>query len=202
MSYYQSVPSHRGVAYARIKAKNSSETKRTLMYRRNDTQSFMDAVFTSEDHLFVMREARKVDSSGLEGSRRKELVDFRVQVAAMKKQREDAKRQKIADDRARILRVKLITCAEDIYDTQAALTIPKIHEQLDMLRLRGVPDIKPNSTYKRKKDKQEALEKAFKCFEANPAMYPLPSNESSPHSENQIEVVDEWDVEEDRELEE
>jgi hypothetical protein len=36
------------------------------MYRRNNTQAFMDTVLTDEDHAYIMREARKVDSSGLE----------------------------------------------------------------------------------------------------------------------------------------
>jgi hypothetical protein len=43
------------------------------MFRHNDTQAFMDATFSSADHAFVMREARKLDASGLEASRRRKL---------------------------------------------------------------------------------------------------------------------------------
>ncbi|KAF8202587.1 hypothetical protein K438DRAFT_1757917 [Mycena galopus ATCC 62051] len=56
------------------------------MYRRNDTQDFMDAVLTDEDHAFIMREARRVDASGAEALRRQEIVDFRIKTAEMHKE--------------------------------------------------------------------------------------------------------------------
>lgn len=67
-----------------------------------------------------------------------------------------------------------ITCVADIYSLEWKLTIPKLHQQLELLRMRGVPDIRPNSNYRNKAEKQKGLEEAFKRFQANPAQYPLP----------------------------
>jgi hypothetical protein len=39
------------------------------MYHRNDTQSFMDTVLTTEDYAYIMREARHIDTSGSEAQR-------------------------------------------------------------------------------------------------------------------------------------
>jgi hypothetical protein len=59
------------------------------MYRRNDTQDFMDTVLMEEDYAHIMREARKIDSNGpgLERLRRQEIVDFRIETAEMNKER-------------------------------------------------------------------------------------------------------------------
>lgn len=172
------------------------------MYRRNDTQDFMDAVFTFDDHLVIMREAQKLDASGLEAKMRKASVEFRVRVAAMKKQKEIAKQQKQADGLRKLLQVKLINCVADIYSKQWNLTIPKIHEQLDVLRLRGVPDIKANSHCSRKIDKQLALEEAFKCYQKEPSRYPLPEECSDKDSKGGPDIVEDWEAEEEIEMEE
>ncbi|KAF8960711.1 hypothetical protein BDZ97DRAFT_1597629, partial [Flammula alnicola] len=65
------------------------------MFRHNDTQAYMDAVFTCDDHIYIMREARRLDASGIEAVRRKELVDFRVEVARIRKEKEEARVQKL-----------------------------------------------------------------------------------------------------------
>ncbi|KAJ7080892.1 hypothetical protein B0H15DRAFT_953240 [Mycena belliarum] len=115
------------------------------MYWRNDTQLFMDVVFEMPDHLFVMREARQVDASGCEAAWRQELVDFRVRLAKLKEDREQAKQQKVKEDREKILATPLLRFVANIY--ARGMTIPKITAQLDVLRLRGVPDILPNNVY-------------------------------------------------------
>jgi hypothetical protein len=69
------------------------------MYCRNDTQAFMDTVLTDEDHAYIMREARKVDSSGLEGRRRQEIVDFRIKTAQMQKDKAIAAARKALEMR-------------------------------------------------------------------------------------------------------
>ncbi|KAJ7475256.1 hypothetical protein B0H11DRAFT_1810745, partial [Mycena galericulata] len=68
------------------------------MFRRNETQDFMDAVFTAEDHAYIMREARRIDASGEEAQRREEIVDFRIRTAEMQKTKALAKIQKDAKD--------------------------------------------------------------------------------------------------------
>lgn len=134
------------------------------MYRRNDTQDFMDAVFTFDDHLHIMRTARELDSSGLEGKRKRALTEFWVKLATMRKEKEKAKPEKALADLRALLKVVLVTCEADIYSTTTEwnLTIPKLHAQLNVLRLRGVPDIKANSTYSKKADTQAALSEALK----------------------------------------
>jgi hypothetical protein len=57
------------------------------MYRRNDTQDFMDAVLTNEDHTFIMREVRRVNVSGAEALQCQEIVDFRIKTAEMHKEK-------------------------------------------------------------------------------------------------------------------
>lgn len=167
------------------------------MYQRNETQAFIDIVFTEDDHIFVMREARRLDASGLETKRRREIVDFRVRVAKMRQEKELSKRAKKAEDRERIMKVKLISCIADIYSKSCNLTIPKIHEQFDALRLRGVPEIMANSRYANKSEKQKGLEEAFRRYEMDPALYPLPQNSSL---EDSGLVIDDWEVEEEVEM--
>jgi hypothetical protein len=51
------------------------------MYRRNDTQAFMDAMLDDIDHVFLMREARAMDASKLEKKQREAQVEFDQNVA-------------------------------------------------------------------------------------------------------------------------
>ncbi|KAJ7101998.1 hypothetical protein C8R44DRAFT_843406, partial [Mycena epipterygia] len=111
------------------------------MYRRNDTQAFMDAVLTDDDHAYIMRAARRVDASGAEAQRRQEIVDFRVKTAEMHKNKAIAAARKALETRRELRRLPIVKRTQNIDD----LTIAKIHLQLNALRLRGVPDILPNS---------------------------------------------------------
>ncbi|KAF8203541.1 hypothetical protein K438DRAFT_1472661, partial [Mycena galopus ATCC 62051] len=61
------------------------------MFDRNDTQAFMDAVLSPEDHAYIMREARRIDASGVEAEKQRKIVDFRVQTAEMNKEKALAK---------------------------------------------------------------------------------------------------------------
>ncbi|KAJ7123916.1 hypothetical protein C8R46DRAFT_1237981 [Mycena filopes] len=127
---------------------------------RNNTQDFMDALFEWPDHLYIMRLARKQDASGLERKRKVELAEFRVRLSKLRKNKELAKRQKELEDLRVLVKVRLVSTIARIYCTERGLayTVKLLHQQLDAFRLRKVPDIKPNSTYKLKADKQAALE--------------------------------------------
>ncbi|KAJ7604096.1 hypothetical protein DFH06DRAFT_1349726 [Mycena polygramma] len=171
-----------------------------LMYRTNDTQAFMDAVFTRDDDLYIMRKAREIDASGLEKQRKKDLADFRVRLATMKKAQQKAARIKAAKELQELLKVPFISCVADIYSPQWKLTIPKIHQQLQLLRLRRVPDILPNSKYPNKAEKQKGLEEAFKRFQQNPAAYPLPPAPQGAAKGEPV-IVDDWVVDEEAEME-
>ncbi|KAJ7226954.1 hypothetical protein GGX14DRAFT_385734 [Mycena pura] len=43
----------------------------------------LDAVLKDNDHAYIMREARKIDVSGLEALRRQDIVDFSIKIAEM-----------------------------------------------------------------------------------------------------------------------
>ncbi|KAF7346732.1 hypothetical protein MSAN_01811500 [Mycena sanguinolenta] len=170
------------------------------MYRRNDTQDFMDVVLTEEDHAYIMREARRIDSSGLERLRRQEVVDFRVKTAEMHKAKANAAAQKALETRRQLRKTVIVTRTTNIDD----LTIPKIHLQLNALRLRGVPNILPNSRYRLKTAKLEALEAALRLYLPDPSKYPLPHDPEAdrPPETLTIEtaIVEDWTAEEDVEM--
>ncbi|KAJ7911715.1 hypothetical protein B0H13DRAFT_1875549 [Mycena leptocephala] len=178
-----------------------------VMYNQNNTQDFMDALFEAPDHLYIMRLARKEDASGIERKRKAELAEFRIRLAKMRKEKELAKRQKEIEDLRELVKVSLVSTLAQIYDTARAanLTVKKLHQQLDAFRLRGVPDIKPNSTYPRKADKQAALEAALKKYQLNPELYSVPQEVISKISVAVIrpvtQVVVDWAEEEDVEME-
>jgi hypothetical protein len=99
------------------------------IFCRNDTQDFMDAVFTDEDHAYIMREARCIDSSREEARRDREIIDFRIKTAKMQKTKVLAKSQKDVknlQDNLTHQRVPL-----SMMDT---LMIPFIHKQLNSYR--------------------------------------------------------------------
>ncbi|KAJ6628481.1 hypothetical protein B0H10DRAFT_1940319 [Mycena sp. CBHHK59/15] len=75
------------------------------------------------------------------------LADFRVRLAQMKKQKDILKRQKEIEDLRTLLQVKLVS---------------------------RVPDIKANSNYAKKADKQAALVVALQKFQLCPELYPVP----------------------------
>ncbi|KAJ7920402.1 hypothetical protein B0H13DRAFT_1867617 [Mycena leptocephala] len=81
-----------------------------------------------------------------------------------------------------------------------ALTVPKIVDQLNSYRARGVPDILKISNYRLKADKLQALKKAFEWYQVHKASLPVPV--LGPESIELIpEIVEEWVVEEDIEME-
>ncbi|KAJ7124863.1 hypothetical protein C8R44DRAFT_874729 [Mycena epipterygia] len=171
------------------------------MYRRNDTQAFMDAVLTDDDHAYIMREARRVDASGAEAQRRQEIVDFRVKTAEMHKNKAIAAARKALETRRELRRLPIVkrTHIDD-------LTIAKIHLQLNALRLRGVPDILPNSRYVRKPAKVDALKAALRVYLPNINKYPLPHDPEADAEPGTVVVepviIEDWVDEEDVDMEE
>jgi len=166
------------------------------MFRHNDTQAFMDAVFTPDDHVYVMREARRLDESKLEAHRRKELVDFRVEVARIRKDKEDARQVKLKADAERLSQIVLVTSAADI----DKLTVAKMGEQFDAFRFHGLPDVSPKSRFPRRAERQAELQKILQQYqeyilEHGPLISPLlPSNPTS------VAIADDWEAEEEAEM--
>jgi hypothetical protein len=156
----------------------------------------MDAVFLPEDHMFIMKEARKMDTSGLEKKRRKELVAFRVEVAQIRKDRENARKAKQLEDSERLSKVVLISRVEDIFDPAWKLTVPKLGEQLDALRLRGLPDVPATNNVPKKAERQIALKEQFIRYQA----FLLQDNslvEPSVVSDPTVQIRDNWEAKED-----
>jgi hypothetical protein len=167
------------------------------MFRRNNTQDFMDAVFTDEDHAYIMREARRIDASGEEASHREQIVDFRIRTTEMQKTKALAKIQKDAKDlQANLSRVLVPLSKMD------TLTIPLIHDQPNSYRARGVPNLLVNTKYPRKEDKLAILKEAFKWYEVNGASPVVPSAVPRSISEVVPVIAEGWCNEEDAEMEE
>ncbi|KAJ6483549.1 hypothetical protein C8R47DRAFT_1048987 [Mycena vitilis] len=179
-----------------------------VMFNQNNTQDFMDAVFEMPDHLYIMRLARAEDASGIEKKRKSELAEFRIRLSTMRKEKEIAKRQKEIEDLRILVKVKLVSTVAKIYAAgrEANLTVKMLHQQLDAFRLRGVPDIKSNSTYPRKADKQAALECALKKFQISPESYPIPAavlaKISNPVVRPETQILVDWAEGEEIEMEE
>ncbi|KAJ7678791.1 hypothetical protein B0H17DRAFT_944135, partial [Mycena rosella] len=51
--------------------------KPSLTLHQYDTQAFMDAVLTDEDHAYIMQKTRMIDTSGVEAQWRQEIIGFR-----------------------------------------------------------------------------------------------------------------------------
>ncbi|KAE9404036.1 hypothetical protein BT96DRAFT_814085, partial [Gymnopus androsaceus JB14] len=65
-----------------------------VMYQRNDTLAFMDALFNENDHQYIWKMAREIDSSGLEAKQRAAQVAFHKKVVEMNLAKEEARTQK------------------------------------------------------------------------------------------------------------
>lgn len=106
-------------------------------FNRNDTQAFMDAEFESDDHTFIMREARAKDSSKIESRRRKELVEFTQ--ATVEKKREEIAARKAKKDETTARLGSLEVVLVDL----TSLTVKQIDDQLEVHRRdeieRGIP---------------------------------------------------------------
>ncbi|KAJ7249966.1 hypothetical protein C8J57DRAFT_1521561 [Mycena rebaudengoi] len=178
-----------------------------VMYQQNNTQDFMDALFEPPDYLYVMRLARKEDASGLERQRKAELAEFQIRFATLKKTKALAKHQKDMDDLHVLVKLPLVSSVAQIYDTTQGrnLTVAKLNQQLNAFRMRGIPDLKVNSKYARKADKQAALEAALKKYQASPELFQIPDaillKVSGSSRGPETHVVVDWVEEEDVEME-
>ncbi|KAJ7360780.1 hypothetical protein DFH08DRAFT_951431 [Mycena albidolilacea] len=130
------------------------------MFRRNDTQDFMDAVFTDEDHAYIMREARRIDSSREEARRREEIVDFRIKTAEMQKTKALAKARKMRRTCRTTLPASLYHC---------------------------VPNLLVNSKYPRKADKLAVLKEAFRWYETILEVVPVIVEELRDEEDGEME---------------
>jgi len=166
------------------------------MFRHNDTQDFMDAVFTFDDHMYVMREARKLDGSGVENKRRREIVDFRVKVAQMRKEKEIATAAKVKADTKWLSKVALIMEVVDI----KKYTVAQLGEQIDAFRFRGLLDVLAKSRFPRKAERQGAVEGLVIRWNEFILEHGEPPMPTAHLSSDQPTIHDDWEAEEEAEL--
>ena len=64
------------------------------------------------------------------------MAEFRIRLAKMQKDREIAKRTKLAAELAELMAIPLVTCSAQIYDPAEKFTVKKLEEQLKILKAR------------------------------------------------------------------
>lgn len=119
------------------------------MFSRNKTIEFMNALFQEEDHTYIMREARKIDASGLE--RKRKAAQARLVI--MNQEKEAAKHRKAAELRLRLDAIQLIDSVDALDSPPTALgtgrwTGKLLDEQLDALKDRGMKGMPSKSKLK------------------------------------------------------
>lgn len=105
------------------------------MFQRNDTQAFMDAIFSTEDHHYVMKTAREVDASGHEQKGKAAHIEFTEVENQERKDKADARTKRTQEKQAQIAEVTLI------FDEVAlqGLKGKALEEQVEAYRLAGAP---------------------------------------------------------------
>ncbi|KAJ7017539.1 hypothetical protein C8F04DRAFT_1017498, partial [Mycena alexandri] len=137
------------------------------MFKRNQTQGFMDMWFSSEDHQYTMRAARDLDASGLERKRKQLQVQYNQRILAERAQKVAVAAAKAAEVRDRLDATILISCVEDIHSR--GMTRDKLQDQLEKLRALWNTKtqerivIPKKSHIPRLADKQTALVNAFQA---------------------------------------
>ncbi|KAJ7130410.1 hypothetical protein C8R44DRAFT_613676 [Mycena epipterygia] len=135
------------------------------MFKRNQTQGFMDMWFSPEDHLYTMHAARHLDSSGLERKRKELQMQYNQRMLAERAEKIALAAAKAAEIRDRLDATVLISCVEDIY--ARGMTRDRLQDQLDKLRALWNTKtqerivIPKKSHISRLPQKQTALVKAF-----------------------------------------
>ncbi|KAF8215157.1 hypothetical protein K438DRAFT_2123935 [Mycena galopus ATCC 62051] len=110
----------------------ANPTAALAMFKRNQTQGFMDMWFSPEDHQYTMRAARNLDASGLERKRKELQMEYNRRILAEKAQKVADAAAKAAEIRDRLDTTVLISRVEDIY--RKGMTRDKLQDQLEKLR--------------------------------------------------------------------
>ncbi|KAH7903860.1 hypothetical protein BJ138DRAFT_1167479 [Hygrophoropsis aurantiaca] len=126
------------------------------MYRRNNTEAFIAAKCnTSADTRFFMRKARIVDSSGVEGKRRAELIKHDEEIVQIRRNKDAQKKASEIQERQRIDGRALVLDEENL----KTLTARRLDDQLAVHHRRD-PRIPAKSTFKTWQAKFEAVKAA------------------------------------------
>jgi hypothetical protein len=127
-------------------------------------------------------------------------VDYRLEVARIRKGKEDARKQKAIDDALRLSKVVLISSMEAIMQ----LTVVKMGHQIDAFRFRGLPDVPAKSRFPnlKKTDRQTILKQIFQQYQQYVAEKgPLPTPVVDLQG-LEAQIMDDWEADEEAEMEE
>nr|GAT43094.1 predicted protein [Mycena chlorophos] len=172
-----------------------------MIFSRNDTISFMNALFDGEDHNFIMREARRIDVSGLEKGRKEAQRAFRQHLIGLNRAKEAARMKKAEELHAKLDAIQLIHRAdlEKPPPGKSRWIGVQIQEQLSALKDRGVK-IPTGTSNLKVPDKLEILKSLLEKYEAEVLRKGLIhgsdlSESAEKHPKRGIELPDEEDVE-------
>ncbi|RDB27700.1 hypothetical protein Hypma_003276 [Hypsizygus marmoreus] len=162
------------------------------MFNHNDTQDFMDVMFTPEDHEHVLRTARELDGSGLAVKFRQEQLEFDLQTVAIRRAREAERVRKVIETQERLSKVTRVMSDAEILP----MTVKLLTDQLDLFRQTD-KEVPVNSRIKLKAEKQAALKDALKHYQDHPATI----LDISEVVQDEIVIMNDWHEEEDSEME-
>jgi hypothetical protein len=124
------------------------------MFKRNDTQSFMDDnMNTDVDHQFLRQEARRIDESGVEKARREELNAHRQQVVDDKQAKDKEKAEKMRKETERLVKIGIQLDRTEI----RKMTDPMLKDQLELHRRGGDKEVPKKSHMKNKAERLAAI---------------------------------------------
>jgi hypothetical protein len=125
-------------------------------FSRNDTQEFMNAMFTDEDHAHLRHQARRIDKSGVERQQREALIQHKLDSAAAAKKKATERQACNSAKEAYFSGVALVLDKNQL----THLLDPALKDQIEVYRRLGVEKHIPlKSQLKSKSQRLELLRK-------------------------------------------
>ncbi|KAJ7048607.1 hypothetical protein C8F01DRAFT_1276776 [Mycena amicta] len=166
------------------------------MHKRNETSKFVNTFFEAEDHVWVMREARKYQAEGHEKKWCREQAEFKIKMVAMKRERRAVCQEKERLKAVVVDATELVTNEEKL----GKMTGKQMNLQIDKLRAIWGKKFKLPTKSLRLKNQMAALKESVKehLRRLEEAGGKVPSDDPA---EEVVLVVDAWHEEEDAEME-
>ncbi|KAM5530155.1 hypothetical protein V8D89_016178 [Ganoderma adspersum] len=140
---------------------------------QNNTEAFMRAHFTDEDHQHVRAEARVLDNSGHERVRRKAQVEQAIAVAEQRAREREERERREQEAARKVAETVLITDQAKIQ----GMTRAQLDEQLEVHRKRfNDAEVPMKSKIPNRPEKLEALLAAVERYRTRAAAPGLPSS--------------------------
>lgn len=124
------------------------------MLAHNDTEAFMRKHFTEEDHVYLRKEARILDSFGIEKKRRRELAEAQIKRVEEKHEKKRKAAEKKQARETALAQLDLVTDLE----VARKLNVAQLNDQLELYRgILGKENVPLKKDLKLKAEKLEAL---------------------------------------------